>query len=235
MFAVGKPSVRPSLFAVLDLADDGVRARQQLGGTLGVGVRQQRADTGRGDLTTGVGNRSHDFGAEAMLRAQPGQCRDIARPFDPEGEVVAADDTRRADAPGQPLGAEALRGLGRQRMIEGQHHRAVDAERLEQVQPLPDPGERERWRVGAEQPRRVRVEGRNQGRTTLGPRLGQRPPDHRLVPEVKAVEVAERDDAAAQRIGHDAPSDDALHGGACSGPPVRRATPRATGAARCRP
>ena len=54
---------------------------------------------------------------------------------------------------------------------------------------------------GLEMAHRVRVEGRDDHRPPLVEAARDRPPDHRLVAQMKAVEIAERDDAAAETLG----------------------------------
>ena len=59
----------------------------------------------------------------------------------------------------------------------------------------------------------MRIEGRDQRRPPLGPRARDRAPDHRLVPEVKAIEIAERDDPAREMRRHRrAPSSRSIRG-----------------------
>src|SRR5688572_20123175 len=47
---------------------------------------------------------------------------------------------------------------------------------------------------------RVRVEGRNQSRSAFRPGSRDGAPDHRLVTGMKSIEIAKRDDAAAQGL-----------------------------------
>jgi hypothetical protein len=47
----------------------------------------------------------------------------------------------------------------------------------------------------------VRIEGGDQRRPPFGAGALDRAADHRLVPEVKSIEIAERDDAPAKRSG----------------------------------
>ncbi|KAI1692990.1 hypothetical protein DdX_20911 [Ditylenchus destructor] len=64
---------------------------------------------------------------------------------------------------------------------------------------------------------RVGVEGRDDRRTALGTRAFDRAADHRLVPPVKPVEIAERDDPAAKMRRYRDRSVQPLHGRAYRG------------------
>ena len=57
----------------------------------------------------------------------------------------------------------------------------------------------------------MRVEGGDDHRPPLVRAALHRPPDHRLVAEVEAVEIAERDDRAAKRVGDRLVEAQALH------------------------
>ena len=66
----------------------------------------------------------------------------------------------------------------------------------EQLLALVEGGQPERRQVGLEQAHRVGVEGGDDDRPALVKAALDGAPDHRLVAEVEAVEIAERDDAA---------------------------------------
>ena len=63
---------------------------------------------------------------------------------------------------------------------------------------LVEAGQAERRHVGLEEAHRVRVEGGDDHRAPLVVAAGDGAADHRLVAEVEAVEIAERDDCSAQ-------------------------------------
>ena len=68
------------------------------------------------------------------------------------------------------------------------------------------------WRhIGLEEAHRVRVEGGDDHRAALMKAALDRAPDHRLVAEMKAIEIAERDDASPQAFGDAAGECQALH------------------------
>ena len=58
---------------------------------------------------------------------------------------------------------------------------------------------------------RMGIEGGDDHRPLLMRAARDRPPDHGLVAEVEAVEIAERDDRAAKRVGNRLVEGQALH------------------------
>ena len=76
---------------------------------------------------------------------------------------------------------------------------------------LVERGQPERRRVGPEVAHRMRVEGRDDHRPPLVRAALHRAPDHRLVAEVEAVEIAQRDDRAAKLLRDRLVVEQALH------------------------
>ena len=104
----------------------------------------------------------------------------------------------------QPLDQDARdevlgRELG-QRRVEPQHDGAVEPGRRQQPQLRPLVGQAEQRLVRPEEAARVRLEGERRGRPAE--RLGalQRSRDHGAVAAVHAVEIADGDHGAAQRV-----------------------------------
>jgi len=58
----------------------------------------------------------------------------------------------------------------------------------------------------------VRVEGRDDRGAAGGTRTLDRAANHRLVPQVKSIEIAERDIAPAKALGHRRAAGKPLHG-----------------------
>src|SRR3546814_7037683 len=77
----------------------------------------------------------------------------------------------------------------------------VGTRRAEQLLPLVERGQAEGGDVGLEEAHRMRVEGRDDRGAAVILRMMHRAADDRLMPGVEAVEIAERDHPAAQRIG----------------------------------
>jgi hypothetical protein len=138
-----------------------------------------------------------DFRGETMPLPQFGQQRGVAAALGAEGEVGARYRDPRTNARVQPVTDKALRRQRRQRRVEWDHHRRIDAEAREQIELLVEPGQRERRRIGAEQRGGVRVERRDQRRAALGARARQCPADDRLVAGMETIKVTERNDTAA--------------------------------------
>ena len=138
--------------------------------------------------------------------------RDIAAALVAEGEILAGHDAGHAEIRDEPFGNELLRGQARQRPVEMEHDHRVGARVAEQPLALIERGEAKRRRLGPEKAHRMRVEGRDQrGRVALL-RQRHRAPDHRLMPQMKAVEIAKRDHPAAQALADLVIPPDAFHG-----------------------
>ena len=128
------------------------------------------------------------------------QQRDVAAAALAEGEVLAGHDARGADALDQPSATNSSAASRGERRVEVEHQHRVGAGLGEQPLALVERGQPERRRVGPEIAHRVRIEGRDDRRPPLGARC-DRAADHRLVAEVEAVEIAERDDASPEASG----------------------------------
>ena len=72
----------------------------------------------------------------------------------------------------------------------------------EQFLALIERGQPERRGIGYEMAHRMRIEGGDDGRTAFRARPGHRLADHRLMAQVEPVEIAQRDDRAAQVCGN---------------------------------
>ena len=111
----------------------------------------------------------------------------------------------------EDVGDELL-GAGRgERLVEFEHQHRVGAGVGEQRLALVERGQAERRHVGLEVTHRMRVEGGDDHRPPLVKAARDRPPDHRLVAEVEAVEIAEGDDAALEVVGNTAVEGQPLH------------------------
>ncbi len=98
--------------------------------------------------------------------------------------------------------------------VEVQHIEQVDAEGLERAGLLVGGHQPERRFVGLEQPARMRVEGDHRQRRADGPGRRGRAGNHLLMPQVDAVEIAQRHGRAAVVVGQMFPAPDdagALH------------------------
>ena len=128
-----------------------------------------------------------------------------------EAEIVAGDDAGRADLPREHVSDELLGVHRGQRGGELEHQHGVGAGMGEQGLALVERGQAERRQVGLEKADGVGVEGGDDDRPPLVEAALDRSPDHRLVAEMKSVEIAERDDASPEVVGDAAGEGQALH------------------------
>ena len=138
---------------------------------------------------------------------------DIAAAALAEGEVLAGHHAGRADPAGEMIGDE-LRARSRRRSAASKWKTSIASTpaAASSACALVEIGQAEGRQIGPEEARRVRIEGRDQGRPALGPRARDGAADHRLVAGMKSVEIAERDDAAAKRGRNRRAPVQALHG-----------------------
>ena len=105
---------------------------------------------------------------------------------------------------GEPLDQDALDEIlgaeRRQRGVEGQHDRAVEPGRRQQPQLVALVGEPEQRLVGPEEAARMRLEGQRRRRPAQRRGALARGRDHRPVAAMHAVEIADGDHRAAQRV-----------------------------------
>ena len=94
-----------------------------------------------------------------------------------------------------------------------EHQHRVGPGMGEQPFALVEAGQLERRHVGLEVAHRMRVEGGDDHRPALVEAAGDGAADDRLVAQVKAVEIAEREDASAQLLGDRLVEGQPLHGG----------------------
>ncbi len=135
-----------------------------------------------------------------MLFAQQSQQLDVAGPALAEAEIVASHHGGCAHAGGEDLGDELLCFHRGKVGVELEHQHRVGAGVCEQILALIECGQSERRQIRLEEAHRVRVESRDDDRAPLVMAARDRPPDDRLVAEVKTVEIAEREDAPAKLV-----------------------------------
>ncbi len=92
-----------------------------------------------------------------------------------------------------------------------EHQHRVGPGLREQSLALVERGQPEGRGVGLEVAHGMRVEGGDDYRPPLVRAALHRPPDHRLVAEMEAIEIAQRDDRAAQGIRDRLVVEQALH------------------------
>jgi len=160
----------------------------------------------------------HARHVKAQARAGRVEHGVIARALGAEAEIVPHQHVLHAQRAHQAFFNEGLGRLGRQALVEGQHHALVNAaarQLFELVAQGGDAGGREVGLVvhGGEVVARVRLEGHHAGGHTavLGFVLEQG--QHGLVAAVHAIEIADGQRAAARVDGAARQAAKDLHGG----------------------
>ena len=183
-----------------DDAVEVVRAREEERRRLDVPLEQELADLGGGHDEPVRGHGIDDVEEDAAAREERPERVD-ARTLVTGREVVADHHVGRAEVAGEVAPDELGGGRRGVREVERLHHRRVHPVRREQLELAGERCEERRRELRAQDADRVGLEGehRGAGASRAGPlaRDGEEP----LVPEVDAVEVADRDGAAAQRPG----------------------------------
>ena len=177
-----------------DGADDPVRTTEDAGRLTDLTGAQVVADHGRGEpFPVADVVEGHDL--EAELLAEVGQGRDVAGVAVAEAGVHADDHAAGVEAADEHGPHEVLRGLLGELGGEVEHEQAVDPRVGDQV--VADRGGRdELGRLFGPQHRDgVRLEGDRHRRQPEPVARVDEGVEHRPVPTVDAVEVAERDDA----------------------------------------
>ena len=180
--------------------------------TSGAAVAQGVAHAGGGELggalASGLGHRD----AEAELRAVLGHGLRAAGAVLAEGDVEADRDVGHAQALVQHALGELAVGQVLHLGVERQDVEQVDAQGFERAGLLAGGHQAEGRGVGLEDAAGVRLEADHPQRRAglLGGAGGER--DHRLVPAMDAVEIAERDRGAAVGLGQALPAVDDTHG-----------------------
>ncbi len=125
---------------------------------------------------------------------------DIALGLLAEGKVAACHHAVRAKTFEQDVGDEILGARPSQFAIKVEHqHRGGPCGEIKLL-PLFERRQAERRHIGLEEAHRMRVEGRDDRRAALRLRPVDRLARHRLMPAMEAVEIAERNHSAAQRL-----------------------------------
>ena len=84
---------------MFDRAANGERPGEQLRGAGRIGGAEQAANPARRNRAAAISHRRHDFGGEAVLRAQCGKLRGIAAAVAAKGEITPRHHAGNAHAP----------------------------------------------------------------------------------------------------------------------------------------
>src|SRR5690606_24744751 len=216
-----KAEVTPELAPVHDVARDAVAASQQLAGACEV-ARGEGGAHGRAGYALAVGEHA----AELLELEAPGRRRrlqrvDVARALRAEAEVVAHQQEAGPQPHDDHLVDERLRREPRERLVEAGDADPVDAAGRQRIELVPL-GEDARGGLAAmarrEELVRMGLEGEHAAREAAAPGLLDQPPEHRLVPAMDAIVVADRQRAIGALVGGRQAAED-IHGrgGAASG------------------
>ena len=146
-------------------------------------------------------HRPHHLDPEPQARAERAQRLAGAGPVAPEVHVVADHHVRELDMAKQEVAHEGLRVERREGAREALYDGHVDAQPGQARQAIVQRLEHERRAPGRQHRDRMRLEGERHRQPCRLPRPRHRAPDDRLVAQVRAVEVAEREDAAGEPLG----------------------------------
>src|SRR5690606_14682831 len=216
-----KAEVTPELAPVHDVARDAVAASQQLAGACEV-ARGEGGAHGRAGYALAVGEHA----AELLELEAPGRRRrlqrvDVARALRAEAEVVAHQQEAGPQPLDDDLVDERLRREPRERLVEAGDADPVDAAGRQRIELVPL-GEDARGGLAAmarrEELARMGLDGEHAAREAAAPGLLDQPPEHRLVPAMDAIVVADRQRANGALVGGRQAAED-IHGrgGAASG------------------
>ena len=197
MFAVGYPSRRPSCSPAHHAAAHRIRPAQQVARA----AKSAAASAVRTPLELTRMSSMHTDGTSSSSNlprfGRRAQQRDAARTAAPETKILAHHHRRRREALGEQL-HELLAGELTQLLVEAQHAHVVQVRTLEHPPALAKIREpRRRILRRREVLARQRLEGQHHRRLRelLREPAGAR--DQRAVPQVNAVEAADRDGGAA--------------------------------------
>ena len=160
------------------------------------------ADAAGRDHAARIGDWTNCRCGDAMRSAQIAQHIGIAAARLAKGEILASDHTRNTQPFGQQFDHEILRRGRGELCIEIEHQHRIGTRPGKQPLPLlkrgqPEPGDM--WR---EKAHRVRIEGGDDRRLARSLGLPDGFARHGLMAKVEAIEIAQRDDSAAQCLGH---------------------------------
>jgi hypothetical protein len=139
---------------------------------------------------------------QAQFAAQRTQQIHIALGTLAKGEIAARHHAVCAEALDQDGADEILGARSGKVGVEVEHQHRGRACGEIKLLPLFERRQLEGRHIGAEEAHRMRIEGGDDRGAALGLRPADRLPCDRLMPAVEPVEIAERDDRAAQAVRH---------------------------------
>src|SRR5262249_3090539 len=196
----GIAEVASALVAVHHLGADEPGIAKELVGFRHPAGGERGADRAGPHRPSRVFEPRHHVDREAELCALRREIIGRPRAIEADMKIKADGDAGDGKAPDQNACNEVLRGKACQRRVEAQHDRAAKPGRGQKPQLRALVGEAEQRLVGAKKTAGMRLEG---GRCRLPPhRPGarRRGRDHGAVAAMPAVEIADGDDGAVERV-----------------------------------
>ena len=206
-----KPQPAPELLARDHAAAHRIRTAQQVARPAEIARGQRRAHAARAHADVVDAHRRHQLELESPGLGRCAQQRDAARAAAPEAKILAHHHRRGAEALRQQLD-ELLPGELPQLLVEAQHAHVVQVRTLEHAPALAKIREPRRRILRHEVLARQRLEGQHhrRPRQLLRDAAGAR--DQRAVPEVNAIEAADRDGGATMLVLEPLQAADEFHG-----------------------
>jgi hypothetical protein len=174
-----------------------VRSTEDDRGALDVALRELPPRHRRGPALA-VAEVREDEDVEVVGLAELAQRLDVARVAPAEARVLADDDRTGMERLDEHLLDELLRRQARELGGEFHDQHRVESGSREEADPLGQRGERRRRALREEHRQGVRVERHGDRRRLAGTGLLDQLAQHRAVPTVHTVEVAECDDGPAE-------------------------------------
>src|SRR5215468_1327966 len=196
----GIAEVASTLVAVHHLGADEPGIAEELVGFRHPAGGERRADRAGPHRPSRVFEPRHHVDGEAELCALRREIIGRSRAIEAEMKIKADGDAGDGKAPDQNARNEVLRGKACERRAETQHDRAAEPGRGQKPQLRALVGQPEQRLLGAKERAGMRLEG--QRRRFAPERFGarQRRRDHGAVAAMYAVEIADGDDGAVERV-----------------------------------
>ena len=198
----GEAEPRAALGATDDLAGDPPLATEQACSAFDVALRQAQSNGAGGEHLAILGYRRDDSDAKTGALGRHLHRLRRAAAILAEEEIMADDDVAGAEAVDDDAIDKSIGRQGGKRAIEGQHHRDIEPELLEDRQLLHQRSQMKVRLLRMKELARMRLEDERAGRGAELTADGARGAQQRLVPAMHAVEVADGEHRTARSDRH---------------------------------
>jgi hypothetical protein len=196
----GIAELAPALVAVHDLGADEPGIAEKLVGLRHPAGGERRADRAGAHRPSRVFEPRHDVDRKAALCALRREVIGRPRAIEAEMKIKADGDAGDRKAADQNARNEVLRGKACERGVEAQHDRAAEPGRGQKPQLRALVGQPEQRLLGAKENAGMRLEGQRCRFPPEGFGARERRRDHGAVAAMHAVEIADGDDGAVERV-----------------------------------